>query len=391
MSETSATAGAETAEATGRQGRRGIPLFRVRGIQIRLDYSWLVIFFLVWWSLAAGYFPRVRPDEAASAYWTAGLLGTLLFFASILVHELSHSLVAQRSGLEVPSITLFLFGGVSEMREEAKTPGAELRIAAVGPLASFALALLFGTLYAALAPSGDSLGRHVVGYLAWINAALGVFNLLPGMPLDGGRVLRAVVWWWSGSMERGSRLAADAGKGLAFGLMALGALEIFMGGLLGGLWLILIGMFLRTLAGASYRGVALRRALQDVPVERFMIRDVVTVPADASVRELIDRYILGLGFRGFPVVRGGRVVGLVSIADVKEVPEGERDGSPVEAHMTPLSEDARVDPGATLEEALERMTRADLGRVLVMRGDELRGMITRTGLSRLVSFREALG
>lgn len=387
MSETSAREVAGS--ATGR--RRGFSLFRIRGIQIRLDYSWLVIFFLVWWSLAAGYFPRVQPDETAAAYWTVGLLGTLLFFASILVHELSHSFVAQHRGLEVPSITLFLFGGVSEMREDAKTPAAEFWIAIVGPLASFALALLFGALYWALAPADGSLTRHVVGYLAWINAALGVFNLLPGMPLDGGRVLRAAVWGWTGSVERGSRLAADAGKGLAFGLMALGALEIFMGGLLGGLWLILIGMFLRTLAGASYRGLALRRALQDVPVERFMTRDVVTVPADASVRELIDGYILGLGFRGFPVVRGGRVVGLVSLTDVKDVPERERDASRVEAHMTPLSDALRVAPGATLEEAFERMARADLGRVLVMRGDELLGMVTHTGLSRLVTFREALG
>lgn len=388
MSGTSVPAGAGGEAEAGRRG--GFPLFRVRGIQIRLDYSWLVIFFLVWWSLSAGYFPHVRPGEATATYWMAGLLGTLLFFASILVHELSHSVVAQRAGLEVPSITLFLFGGVSEMREDAKTPKAEFWIAVVGPLASFALALLFGALYGLLEAWGDSLTRSVVGYLAWINAALGLFNLLPGMPLDGGRVLRAAVWHFTGSVERGSRIAADAGKGLAFGLMALGALQIFTGNLIGGLWLILIGMFLRTLAGASYRSLVLRSAIQDVPVERFMIRDVVTVPAEASVRELVDDYILGRGFRGFPVVRGGRVVGVVSIESVKEVPEAERGRARVEAHMTPLSEAAKVRPDARLDEVLERMAREDLGRVLVMRGDALLGMITRTGIGRLVSFREAL-
>lgn len=388
MSETNASGRGVPGEEA--RARRGLALFRIRGIQIRVDYSWLIIFFLIWWSLAAGYFPRVHPDAAASAYWVTGLLGTLLFFVSILVHELSHSVVAQRAGMEVPSITLFLFGGVSEMREEAKTPKAEFWIAIVGPLASFALALLFGALYALLEPSGESLVRHVVGYLAWINAALGIFNLLPGMPLDGGRVLRAAVWHFTGSQERGSRLAADAGKGLAFGLMALGALEIFMGGLLGGLWLILIGMFLRTLAGASYRGLALRNALRDIPVERFMTRDVVTVPADASVRELVDDYILGRGYRGFPVLQGGRVVGLVSLADVKGVPAAEREGTRVEARMTPLTEDTRVPPGTALDAVHERIARADLGRVLVMRGDELLGMVTRTGLERLVSFREAL-
>lgn len=387
MSETSTSGGAARAEGPA---RRGLPLFRIRGIQIRLDYSWLVIFFLVWASLAAGYFPRVAPEASASAYWVTGLLGTLLFFASILLHELAHSLVAQRNGLEVPSITLFLFGGVSEMREDAKTPKAEFWIAIVGPLASFALALAFGALYALLPASEGSLVRHVVGYLAWINAALGLFNLLPGMPLDGGRVLRAAVWGFTGSQERGSRLAADAGKGLAFGLMALGAIEIFMGGLLGGLWLILIGMFLRTLAGASYRGLALRKALSDVPVERFMTRGVVTVPAEASVRELVDDYILGLGYRGFPVLRSGRVVGLVSLADVKDVPAAEREGTRVEARMTPLGEEARVAPGTPLDAVHERLLRGGLGRVVVMRGDELLGMVTRTGLDRLVSFRETL-
>lgn len=279
-----ASAGAEPAPATGLDARGGLSLFRVAGIQVRVDPSWLLIFGLILWSLSAGYFPRAYPDSDTAGYWTAGLLSTLLFFASLLVHELSHSIMARRAGLEVPSITLFLFGGASEMTSEPDDPATEFRIAIVGPLASFALAALFW-LVGSVVPAGlPALFGAVLEYLAWINLALGVFNLLPGLPLDGGRVVRAIVWWRTGSIETGSRVASRAGQGLGLGLMVLGGLQIFGGALVGGIWLILIGLFVRGLAASSHRGLRVRQALEGLHVADVMVSEVETVPRASRCR-----------------------------------------------------------------------------------------------------------
>lgn len=222
------------AAASPAAARRGLALFRLGGIQIRIDPSWLMILALIWWSLSAGYFPRTHPEAGGAWLWAAGLLSALLFFVSLLLHELAHSLVARRAGLEVSSITLFLFGGASEMVGEPDDPRTEFRIAIVGPLTSFALAGFFWALGLALAGVAPDLLLGMVRYLAWINLALGVFNLLPGFPLDGGSVLRALVWWRTGSLRRASGLATRAGKGLGIGLALLGGLQIFSGALVGG-------------------------------------------------------------------------------------------------------------------------------------------------------------
>src|SRR5690606_8379728 len=208
-------------------GRRGLAAFRVAGIEVRLDNSWLLIFVLVLWSLSAGYLPRIAPEASAAARWGAGLGAALLFFASLLAHELAHALVARRAGIPVPAITLFLFGGASHMEHDPREPATELRVAAAGPLTSFALAGVFAVAAAALGGRLPPLPQALLGWLAWINLALGVFNLLPGLPLDGGRILRAAVWWRTGSIERGTRVASRAGRGLGIGVATLGALQLF--------------------------------------------------------------------------------------------------------------------------------------------------------------------
>lgn len=192
--------------------RRGLALVTLAGIEIRLDPTWFVIFLLITVSLAAGYFPNEYPDQSTLAYWVAGVAAALLLFVSILAHEFSHAVVARLSGISVPAVTLFLFGGVSHMEEEAESPASEFRIAAVGPFTSFALAAAFWGVQRLLPPGTPALPEAVVAYLVWVNAALGVFNLLPGFPLDGGRVLRAAVWWKTGSLRRATRVAADAGS-----------------------------------------------------------------------------------------------------------------------------------------------------------------------------------
>jgi Zn-dependent protease len=390
VSQDAARRTARGAKVAERRGGGGLYLFRVAGIRIHVDRSWILIFLLVLWSLSFGYLPHAEPDRPALAYWVAGLAATLLFFCSILAHELAHSLTALRAGIPIPAITLFLFGGVSQMSEEPREPGTELRIAIAGPLMSFALAAVFWLLHATMRGTEVPLIATSLSYLAWVNTALGVFNLLPGLPLDGGRILRALVWWRTGSLTRATRLSSDMGKGLALGLMLLGALQLFQGALLGGMWLLFIGMFMRGMAQASYRNFMLRQMLDQITLTGVMIRDVVTVDAELSVADLIDDYFLGYGFRGFPVVEDGRTVGVVSLTDARRVPAAERSRTTVRDCMAPVEPARCIDPDATLTEAMERMTGHNFERLLVVRGGALLGMITLSGLARVVEMRSQL-
>ncbi len=368
----------------------GIRLLRIAGIPITVDYSWFIVALLVVWSLSAGYFPGRYPGESAEAYWLAGAVTTLLFFCSILAHELSHSLVAVRSGIRIPGITLFIFGGVSRLSEDPKNPTTEFKIAIVGPLSSFILALTFRLIAYWLAGNQPPLVVAIFEYLAFINLALGLFNLVPGFPLDGGRVLRAFWWWKTGSIHRATKVASDWGRGFAMSLMLLGALQIFTGNLLGGMWFIFIGMFLRGAATAGYEDLVLRRSLEGVQVQEVMIRDVVTVPPDLPLDRLVEEYFLKKGYRGFPVVKDGRTVGLVSIADLSPVLERYRPQRTVREVMVPLTEACLIPPEASLNEALRKMSLGGLGRLMVVRDERLAGMITKTGLLRMLEMRRIL-
>jgi Zn-dependent protease len=370
--------------------KSGVSLFRLAGIQVTVHYSWLIIFVLILWSLSAGYLPRTYPGQSPTAYWFAGGVATVLFFLSVLAHEFSHSLMAKRAGIDVPNITLFVFGGVSRISEEASDPETELMIAVVGPLSSFGLALVFWVLMTSLESGGPSLVSAVFRYLAWINLALGVFNFIPGFPLDGGRVLRAVVWWKTGSLLRATRLASDLGKGFAVALMVLGAIQIFGGGLAGGLWLIFIGIFLRGVAAGSYQQTAMRDALEGVRVRDVMVEDVVTVSPDLTVQELIRSYFLHYGFKGFPVVDEDQVVGVISLQDVRHLLDEDQAGTLVRQVMMDVSAELRIEPGASLADALKRVVQPKAERLLVMEGDRMVGLITKTGLMRFVEIKQIL-
>jgi len=364
---------------------------KIAGIQITIDPSWFVIFMLVMFSLAAGYFPRQFPGQSVAAYWGAGVLATLLFFTSILVHELAHALMARRAGIHIAEITLFIFGGVARLSEEARDPKTELAIAIVGPLTSFALALLFWGLSHGLTTGQPSLVGAVFSYLTGINVAVGIFNLIPGFPLDGGRVLHAFLWQRSGSLTRATRTASNVGQGFAFVLMFFGALQIFSGSLMGGLWLMFIGMFLRGMARRGYEDVVVRQALAGVPVQDVMIRDVVSVPPHVSVSSLLGEYFLRYGYHGFPVRQNGTVSGVVSLEEVRHVPENERSMTMVAQIMRPLNESMTIAPQASLTDALTKMAHESIGRLLVMQDASMRGMITRTGLLRFLEIRYVLG
>lgn len=374
------------------QGRppSGWNLFSVRGIRISIHYSWLIIFVLIVWSLSAGYLPRTHPGQSPGSYWVAGLIGTLLFFGSVLAHELAHSIVAQFAGMKVPGITLFVFGGVSQLEETAKDPATELKIAIVGPLCSFALALLFWVLGAWIWPADASLPGAVVGYLAWINVALGVFNLVPGFPLDGGRVLRSILWWKTGSLTRATQWASDVGKGFAYTLMALGAVQIFTGALVGGLWFIFIGMFLRSVAEGEYQQTVMRKSLEGVRVRDVMIEDVVTVTPDLPIRTLIHDYFLHYGYKGFPVSDGDRIVGIVALRNVKTLSAEEQEGTTVGQVMLDLEEGDQIAPDRSLAEALKQLALRRVQRLLVMDDGRMVGILTKDGLTRFMEIKRVL-
>lgn len=362
--------------------RGGLRLGTVAGIEIELDYSWLVIFALVLWSLAAGYFPARHPGYAAHAYWLVGALAALAFFAAILTHELAHALVANRLGQPVRRITLFLFGGMAHLSQEPRDPASELAVAVAGPLTSLALGGLFWGVQAGLAWSGvDALWVGAAAYLAFINVALAVFNLLPGLPLDGGRILRAVLWWRWGDLRAATASASDWGRGIGLGLILLGALEVFAGALVAGMWLVLIGLFLRGAARSGYYATVLEQTLGRLAVADAMVRDPITIPADRTVAAAIEDF-LRHGFAGFPVTRDGNVVGLITLARVTRCPTAERATRTVAELMQPIETAQALAAAAPLGEALRRMEASDEGRLLVVENGRVVGLVTRSGIMR---------
>ncbi len=364
---------------------RAITLFSVGGVAIRIDYSWLLIFALVLWSLSAGYFPANFPGYATLTYLAVGFVGTLLFFGSVLVHELSHAFVANSLGHPVREITLFIFGGMAHLSEEARSPKNEAKIAGVGPLTSFALAALFWAIAILLEWAGaEVLWRGLFVYLGTINLALAIFNLLPGFPLDGGRLARAYFWYRTGDLRQATARAASWGSGIALGLMVLGALQIFAGTLAGGFWLILIGLFLRGAAEAGYHSTVAEQMLAHTRVRDVMVPDPIEIPADATLAQAIEDYFLRYGFGGFPVGENGRVVGILSLRQVRECPPEARATTRVADAMRRLSPELAIDPEEHVVQAIRRMIAADSGRLLVIRDGRLAGLITRNGINRYI-------
>jgi Zn-dependent protease/CBS domain-containing protein len=360
-----------------------VRLFKIAGIPIEVHASWLAIYALITWTLAVGYFPRMLPELEPAAYWIHGLVAALLLFASVLVHELAHSLVARTYGLAVRGITLHVFGGVSHLEDEPPTPRAEALIAAAGPLTSFAIAVaLWGVRASWLAPATSA--GAVAGYLVTVNVLVGAFNLIPGFPLDGGRLLRAVLWRWKGSLPHATYLASRVGVVFAFALMAWGVSAMFTGALVSGMWLVLIGLFLQNAANASYAQIALREALGRLPVDRIMARDVVAVRPDETVADLVDRF-WEHHVASFPVVDGDRVLGIASVAQVQQVAREQWPLLRVADIMRPLDESLTVHPGDTALRALERASANDLGRLAVVEGTRLVGYLSTQDITHVLA------
>lgn len=366
-------------------------LFRVLGFEIRANVTWLFLALLVTWSLAAGFFPFVYPDLAPFTYWMMALVGMFGLFFSLLFHELSHSVVARAHGLPVRRITLFLFGGAAEMESEPKEPRVEFWMAIAGPIASVVLGVAFYLLAVAMAAAGFP--EHVAGvarYLGFINMLLAIFNMVPGFPLDGGRVLRAALWQFKGDIRWATRWATRMGQGFGLLLVALGFASFIAGNFVGGMWWFLIGLFVHAAATASYQQLLTQQALAGRTVRRFMTADPVTVPADATVEEFVEEYLYHHNFDRFPVVRGERLVGSIGLSEVRDVPRDERDRTRVGDACEERVKENAIEADMKADEALNRMQQSRTGRLMVTEGDRLVGMLVLKDLLRYLDVRSEL-
>ncbi len=357
----------------------------ILGFEIRVDYSWFVIFFLILWTLTAGVFPFTVPGLSRGAYLVMGLTGALLFFLSLLGHEVSHSIVARMKGIEVAGITLFIFGGMAHTKAEATTPGDEFQIAFVGPLSSLLIAGLFAAVVWVGRPAGWSPAvLSVARYLAEWNVLLAVFNLLPGFPLDGGRVFRSIVWKATGSLERATRWASTGGQLIGFGLIGYGILTGLRHGLLSGLWLVFIGWFLRNAAVSSGRQSAVMNVLSGGRAADAMTSDPETVPPGITLDRLAEDHFLHRHFSAYPVVEAGEPVGVVTIAQLKAVPRAEWPVRTAGSVMAPLSGLMVVAPDASMQSVLEAIQSSPAQRALVMDDGHLAGIVAPSDLAAWV-------
>lgn len=355
---------------------KSITLFTLLGFKVKVDLTWLFLAALITWSLAAGLFPQMIPGLETYQYWALGIEGAIGVFISIVLHELGHSLVARRYGIPMKEITLFIFGGVANMEKEPDRPRDEFLMAIAGPLTSGVLALIFlGIDWGVHGLVSQFPALAIFRYLAWLNAILALFNMIPAFPLDGGRVLRAVLWDWKKDLRRATRIASGLGSAFGFGLIILGIFSLFSGNFIGGLWWILIGMFVRGASNMSYQQMLLRRALEGEPIRRFMKSDVVTVQPNVTLDDFVENYVYTHHYKMFPVVVNDHLRGCVTTRGVKEVPREQWTQTSVGEVAEECTDQNSVPPDMDAMEALALMNRTGRARLLVVENGELQGIV----------------
>ncbi len=359
---------------------------RLFGIELRLDYSWFIVFFLVSWSLANHYFPTVHPGWPSSTYLVLGIVTAVLFFASVVTHELAHSLVSQAFGTPVRDITLFIFGGAAHISQEPKRARDELLMALVGPATSLALAAAFGLLWQLSQVTAPPV-RALAGWLAGINLMVGLFNLIPGFPLDGGRVFRAIAWRITGNLRQATWLASGLGRIVAYGFIFWGVFQIFNGNWADGLWIAFIGWFLDSAAAHSYQQMAVQEVLSGHTVREAMTTDCPRVPRRLTLDVLVDQVMLPSGKRCFPVVEDGELLGLITLQRIKDVPGARRPTTRVQDVMITRAELKTVRPDDQLTTILERMGDEEVGQFPVIDDGRLVGMVARDSLLNFIKLR----
>ena len=365
---------------------RSVELFKLFGFSVRIDASWILIAILIVWSLASGFFPHYYPDLSTGTYWWMGFLGALGLFVSIVLHEFAHSWVARQRGMNMRGITLFVFGGVAHMDEEPPSPGTEFWMAIAGPIASVLIAAAaFGLWQLSLRAGWPTPVGAVFWYLGFINTVLVVFNLVPAFPLDGGRILRSLLWQTTGSLRKATRVSSMIGSAFGLLLIALGVLQFIAGNFIGGMWWFLLGMFLYSAASMSYEQVLIRRALESEPIRRFVQPDVRTVPPSTSVQQFVDDYVYRYHFRLFPVVQDGQLMGCVKTGRVKELPRDEWADRQVSEIIEPCSDQNTIEPQADALKALAKMRRQGNSRLMVVDNGHLEGIISLRDMMHLIS------
>ncbi len=369
--------------------RQKVPLGRIMGIPIGLDYSWFLIFALLTWMLGGSYFPAEFKNWPPPLYWLTGALTAIMLFVSVLLHELGHSVVALRYRIPVRSITLFIFGGVAQIGAEPPSAIAEFWIAIAGPAVSFFLAILFTALKSVTTGFEPLLG--LLKYLAYINFALVLFNLIPGYPLDGGRVFRAIVWAATKNMRRATLVAANVGRFFGFLFILAGVWRVFSGDFGGGLWIAFIGWFLDNAASAQIQQVMFQGLLAGHTVSQAMSAQCGTIPPELTLQQLVDEHILKSGQRCFFVNRGSETVGLMTLHRIRRVPRSEWQTTSAAQAMLPLDKLMRISPDKELWTALQQMDRDGVNQLPVMTDNRVVGMLSREDVITFLAKVQALG
>jgi Zn-dependent protease/CBS domain-containing protein len=365
-----------------------ISLFNLFGFKVKLDISWFILGILIAWSLAQGVFPDYFPGLSKTAYWWMGIAGAAGLLMSIIFHEFCHSVIARYYGLPIKSITLFVFGGVAEMGEEPQSPKVEFLMALGGPASSV---LLSGVFYA-LEAAGKNAGwpkptNGVLGYLAWINLILAGFNLVPAFPLDGGRILRSILWALKHNLRWATHIASYLGSAFGLFLMVLGIINFITGNFIGGLWYFLIGMFVRAASQMSYRQIIIRKALAGEHVERFMKSEPVTVSPSVTITQLVQDYFYKYHYKMFPVLENERVKGCITTREVKQIPREQWSNYRVADIIKPCSRENTVSVHEDAIKALSLMSSTGNSRLMVLDDDKLVGIVTLKDLLQFLSLK----
>lgn len=362
----------------------------IAGINIYAHLSWLIILVLLTWSLANDWFAQLFSGWSTATYWIVAFVSTLLLFICVLAHELAHALIAQRSGLTVKHITLFIFGGVAHIEEEMQRPGVEFRVALAGPIASFLLATLAFLLAWPLRGSNTA-AEAVLDYLAVTNFLLGAFNLIPGFPLDGGRILRSIIWKMTGNFKKSTRIASFVGQAGGYLFILLGIVAFFTGNFFNGLWVAFIGWFLLSAAQTANSQVELQSTFRGVSVAQVMNTRPLTVPANISLQKLVEEYFLPLGLRSAPVTWGDYLAGLISLSDFARVARERWPYTPVGHVMRLLDQVTTATPAQPLLEVLHVMGTQDINQVPVVEDGRLVGLVSREEIIRYLQVRQSVG
>ena len=366
-------------------------LFKVFGIEIRLDFSWFIVFALFVYYFGFNYFPAVLPGVNNGIIAIVTFITVILFFTSVLIHEMSHSLVAKSKGTPVERITLFLFGGVAQIEKEPETPMNEFVMAIAGPVASFVLAIFFGMIW--LLTRQYELIREPVRYLTIIIIILGVFNMLPGYPLDGGRVLRSIIWKVTDNIKKATLIASTTGRVIGFLIIAVGIFFLFTGNFLNGVWFAFIGWFLQSSARMGYRQLIFETSIKGVKVGDVMNDDIVLVEKDISLQKLIDEYFMRYRFGRFPVVedlRSERLIGIISLHDIKSIEKQRWPEIMVGDIVKAITENEKVSMSMEISEAIKKMGKSGLGHLVIMSGNRLKGIITKSDVMRFIKLQSEL-